>query len=114
MTTLQDVIAFIASEADADDISRIHGATKQRTRTLRDIRAAAVKIGSEVKITDISPKYLSGMRGEVTEINGKHATVLLTKDDTDVLRYSGRRFFVPSGVDRYTLGGLPLSTLVAA
>lgn len=110
--TLQDTIAFIVSEADESALDKITSALTERRKALRSIRAAAVTTGDHVRIGEISPKYLSGLTGEVVGTEGRLAKILLDEESTLTLRFASRRssrFFVPSDTDRYELGGVPLS-----
>jgi hypothetical protein len=113
MTTLSDVLGFIASNATQDDIARIHDAANTRTRTLRTIRAASVDVGSAVKIVNIKPKALAGLTGTVQSHNGKHATVLLDERSTTTLRFSRVKSagYVAADVTQHPFGGIPLSCL---
>lgn len=118
MTEFSDVAAYIATQADAEDITRIYDLCKTRNRALRDARSAGVRVGSNVVLAEISPQYLIGLRGVVESISNKRgakrATVTLDADSTHRLRYAGDRFFVPPDVETYDLTGVPLSSCVPA
>ncbi|MGW1976671.1 hypothetical protein [Streptomyces sp. NPDC001889] len=94
--------------ADEDALGRIQSALNQRTRTLREVRAAAVTKGARVRIDNIKPKYLTDLTGTVTAIKQNRtraiATVELDPDSTDLLR---ERTYVPAGVERHLLPGIP-------
>ena len=111
MATLQDTIGFIATEASESDIERIFDAARQRSRALRQIAAAAVSVGSTVKVTDISPKYLGGLTGTVTSIRGAHCDVTLDDASTQALRFNRRNTrFEVGDTQNYVLRGCPLSS----
>lgn len=110
--TLQDTIAFIVSEANESALDQITSALTERRKALRSVRAAAVAVGAPVRIGEISPKYLSGLTGEVVSTEGRFARILLDEDSTVNLRFATKRttrFTVPWETDRYELGGVPLS-----
>ena len=65
-------------------------------------------------IGDISPKYLSGLRGQVTSINGARASVTLDERSTAMLRRATSRFRIAPETTNYLLGGVPLSCLTNA
>jgi hypothetical protein len=108
--TLSDALGFIASEATEDDCNRIIEVVRGRHKTLTVMRAATLTTGATVTLNGLSPKALNGLRGTVTSIEGQRATVLLTEDSTDRLRWSRTRYsgLVASAVREYSLGGVPL------
>ena len=109
--TLSDVLDFITDEATDEDLDRIYEAAKLRNKALRAKIAARVRVGAEVKIGGIKPKYFDGLTGVVTKTTGTHATVRFDARSTDVLRYKGaRRYYIPADTTEYEVGGLPLST----
>lgn len=112
MITLSEVLEFISTQADDTDIERIYTFAKDRTRQLRDLRAAQVSVGANVRLANLSPKYLNDLTGEVISISGKRCTVRLTKKSTETLRWASQRFVVPAGIECYELGGVPLSSCV--
>lgn len=75
-------VEYVLERADEHDLNGIAQAMNSRRRLLREKAAAAVTLGATVTITDISPKYLSGLVGTVKDIvagRGKQiATVTLT------------------------------------
>jgi len=77
MTTISEVIAFITDEATTDDLALIFPAFRTRQTRLANVRAADVKIGAKVKLTNLSPNYLNGNTGTVKTITGARATVQL-------------------------------------
>lgn len=108
-TTLQDVLSFIADKADRDDTDRIFAAARARTKALNAVDAAAVKIGVDVELGGLSPKYLNGLSGTVKGIDGSYASVLLDESSTVTLRYTPRsRFQVPAESQRHLMTGIPL------
>ncbi|MFJ3714092.1 MULTISPECIES: hypothetical protein [unclassified Streptomyces] len=96
--TLAQVVRYITLHADETDIDRIYAAAKERGRTLRNIRAAAVTKGVDVTIAGIRPAYLNGLSGTVTELEQKRTqtvvTVRLDAESTDLLR--AHRYVPPS------------------
>lgn len=110
MITLQDTITYVTSQADEQALEHVIDAVKQRRKALRSVRAAAVGVGAQVRIGEISPKYLIGMTGDVVDIVGNRATVRLNEESTLLLRLKGtRRFYVPDDQLCYDLDGIPLS-----
>lgn len=109
--TLSDVIEYVTDHADEQDLDRIYAAAKMRTKALRAKVAASVRVGADVSMTGISPKYFEGLTGVVTRIDGDRARVRFDERSTDVLRYKGsRRFFIPLDTKEFETGGFPLST----
>lgn len=106
MTALTDVVAFI-SQADRNDLDRIVDHVKDRRRTLGNILAAAVRVGSEVTIGPISPKVLTGLTGTVKSISGKRCDIELDEASTRTLRFVPSRFHIPEGQEHYLLAGVP-------
>lgn len=111
-TTLSDVIGFITG-ATSDQLDLLSKAINDRRQSLRNERAALVKVGMKVVLSGVSPKYLDGMTGTVDAITGTRATVRLDEESTNRLRLTGRRFLVPSTVREYELQ-VPLAGLEAA
>jgi hypothetical protein len=112
MPTLQEVVTFTATEATAEDLDRIFGAINLRRKALASVRAANVTKGAGVKLTNLTPKALNGLTGEVTEIAGERCTVLLDTKSTATLAYGRTKFAYPASSapdGRYTLNGVPLS-----
>lgn len=74
MTTIQDVLDFVALHADQPDIENIWAACKRRQKYLRDNRAASnaasLRPGDRVRLSGLSPKYLNGLTGEVVDVLG--------------------------------------------
>ncbi|MEU2159425.1 hypothetical protein ABZ532_31350 [Streptomyces sp. NPDC019396] len=121
MTTLEQMTAFIVSDADDAALNHIIDAVNTRRKADRRkaeaIAAAKVTKGATVRLDKLSPAYLNGLRGIVAEIThprrGKpHATVTLDADSTARLRYSGRRFHVAPDVTNYDMHGVPLTCCV--
>lgn len=107
--TLLDVLGFIASQADRDDTDRILVGVQARTKVLGSIDAAAVTVGADITTARLQPKYLTGLTGTVKSIDGKYASILLTEDSTDRLRYTRQqRFDVPSDEKQHLVRGIPL------
>ncbi|MCX5207487.1 hypothetical protein OG897_39555 [Streptomyces sp. NBC_00237] len=123
-TTLEQMTAFIVGDADDAALEHIIEAVNTRRRGDRikaeTVAAATVTKGATVELAKLSPAYLNGLKGIVSEVDrprrGKpRATVTLDADSTDVLRYNGsRKFFVAPGVTNYDLHGVPLTCCVTA
>lgn len=104
MTTLTDVLDFISTKANQDDIERIWEFANKRTHALRDIRSANVRQGSLIRLVNISPKYMAGLSGRVDMIRGKTATVTLDKASTrELKRQRQNRFYIPPDCEEFTL-----------
>jgi hypothetical protein len=109
--SIQEVTDFIVDGATSEDLDRIYAAAKIRRTALRAKVAASVRVGTEVTLREISPKYFAGLTGVVTKIDGQRATVRFDARSTDVLRYKGaRRFYIPAATAEYQAGGFPLSS----
>lgn len=106
--TTTEVLTFIYN-ADGDFLDRVIEAVKHRRSALRSIDAANVRVGAEVTIDEIRPKYLVGLSGKVTAIKGQRCTIRLDKESTTTLRYLSPRFTVREDVEEHELGGIPLS-----
>ncbi|MFH0246382.1 hypothetical protein ACGRHY_29075 [Streptomyces sp. HK10] len=108
--TLEAAIGFVSLHASQDDLDRIYAAAKQRTKVLREARAAAVTKGVTVRIDNIKPKYLSGLTGTVTDVSQSRTRTLVTveldPESTTTLRMASARP-IPDGVERYQLTGVP-------
>ena len=80
MTTTDIIITIMAGSVDAD-LQRISDALRERMRqqrtTARFTVAASIKVGDTVRIVDCRPKYLVGMRAEVTGITGTQVSLRL-------------------------------------
>lgn len=111
-TSFADVMAYIALHASAEDIERIHLATRDRSRALRSVRAATIRTGSKVALVNLSPKYLNGLTGVVGAIKGARADVLLDAESTSRLAWSGRsRYSIAPGAAEFTVPGVPLTAM---
>jgi len=108
MPTLEQAIEYITQGATESDIERIYAAAKERSRALRNVRAAAVRVGAEVQISGIRPKYYVGMSGTVKTVEQKRTraivSVLLDARSTEELRL---HTFVPNEVERFEVHGIP-------
>src|SRR5690625_1295834 len=105
-TTLSDVLAYIANEATTTDVQPIADAIRQRQKPLMDQRAATVTEGTTGTLANITPKYLNGLSGTVTDVIGSRATFLLDEASTNILRATRqRRFPVSPNEERRTLNG---------
>lgn len=111
MTNLADVATFI-SGASPDDLERVGGFIKSRHKALRELRAAAVSVGAKVRLTNLSPKYLNDLTGEVTSIKGQRCTVELDEGSTIHLRYGrgGSARFNPGDAKNAVIPGVPMSS----
>ena len=83
MSNLQTVIAGIYDLNDLNDLKKVFDAASDRQKSLRKRDAAVavstLAVGDQVKLRDISPKYLNGATVEVTGING--STIHVKKID---------------------------------
>lgn len=105
--TITDVLDYVHTRADDQDIESLVQAARTRRKVLGEQRAATVRVGLEVCLDGLSPKYLNGLTGTVDTLDGNRAAVKLDEVSTDRLRTSGRRFHVPIDTRRYLLGGIP-------
>ncbi|WNV83092.1 hypothetical protein [Umezawaea sp. Da 62-37] len=110
---LSDVVGYVLEHADDNDLAAIAQAMKSRRTILRMKAAAAVTVQTRVTIDGLSPTYLNGLCGVVTEIvNGRGeqlATVTLDKASTARLAVSSTRYGHLAGRDSHDLRGVPLS-----
>lgn len=99
--------AVLALTSDAD-LATVLQVVKDR-RTELSMR---LEVGKAVRIDGISPKYLNGLTGRISDIQrgtGKPiATVTLDVASTARLRATGRRTFIPPQEQNHPLGGIPL------
>lgn len=83
MTTIQDVLVYIATRAATDEIGLIYDTCKDRSKALRNVAAAvnlaSLKPGDRVVLHSLSPKLLNGASGTITMVNAK--SVDLDLDD---------------------------------
>lgn len=94
------------STATAEDLDVYIDAIRRRRKDLTAIRSADVRSGSEVKTAGMSPKYLNGLTGTVTEITGQRCTLLLDPHSQDMLRGTKFAYQLPH------LRGIPKAGLV--
>lgn len=113
--SMVDALTFVASATSDDELDRIVAAVNARRRTLREVRSAAVTIGSVVTIQNLSPAYLNGLTGKV-EANSRgkrtRVDVRLDEQSTKILRFQGGRFPVGADTTEYLLGGVPITSLI--
>lgn len=100
--TTSDIVNAILTAEDYDE-DKVVAAIKQRRATQRLISTAAklqaTKIGTQVALTGLSPKYLNGLRGKVTALRGKRVIVDLDEGSQHLLRISSAgRFSNPVNV----------------
>lgn len=108
-TNLTDVLTFIADKASADDLERIWNAARNRQKTLRAVRAAAVQVGQDVVLDGLSPRQLNGLTGTVVSISKASGQVRLDEASTRRLRAARlTRVHVPDNVTEHVLH-VPLS-----
>lgn len=105
--TIEDVFEYVHGHADEEELDSLVEAFKARRKALSQKRALNVKVGTEVTLSGLSPKYLNGMSGTVETVNGTRADVRLNEASTRRLRYSGKRFYVPEDEEQYLLPGVP-------
>ncbi|WP_433463920.1 hypothetical protein [Spirillospora sp. CA-128828] len=109
--TQADILQYIIAVTDKSDLDRLAAAIRNRRGDLLSFRAASVKVGSTVRLDNISPKYLAGMTGKVTEIDGRNCTISLTENSIKDLRYTPRGKNIPPGAREYLIR-VPLKTCV--
>jgi hypothetical protein len=108
--TFDEVVDYVTTHATNEELEELQAAMNARNSILQAQRAAAVRVGSTVTFVTIAPKYMEGLTGEITSIDGKHATVRLNVRSTNTLRVKGRRrFFIPPTTQRYEVSGIPLT-----
>jgi hypothetical protein len=113
MSDIDRIITFTLDATPAD-LDRIQAAITTRRNFFRAARAATVYVGAEVELTNIKPKTLAGLQGEVTQIKSERCDVRLTRGATQVLAASGIKFGQAAALHadddgRYTIHGVPLS-----
>lgn len=112
--TFADVIAYIDSQTTAEDVDALHETLRNRQRTLRDRRAALVRVGAKVTTTGLSPKCLNDLTGTVTKMDRTRGTITLDEKSTRTLHNdpSNRRYYPGSKATSYDIPGVPLTSLV--
>ena len=106
-TSINDVIGFIAGHADENDINLIHQTIKTRNSLLKSQRQSDIKIGDQVELLGLSPKYLNGLMGVVSQ-KGTRSSIVLDERSTGRLRIAGRkRFWIAPDANEYELTGIP-------
>lgn len=116
-TTIADVITFVASQANEDDIERLLTAIKARRSILSQVRAASLAVGDEVTINGISPAVLNNLTGTVKSISGNRAEVELTVGSTERVAYGRHSRFSASAHHAanekkgLSVPGIPMSCL---
>lgn len=113
MTDITAVLTYTATEATAADLDRIINAVKTRRKFFGAARAATVTIGADVELTNLQPKVLNGLTGEVVKIHSNRCDVRLTEGATKVLAASGTKHGNAAlrtiGIEPcYTLSGIPM------
>lgn len=98
MTTIAEVLSFIASEATDGDLDAIFAMSKKRHRTLRDVKAATnattLAAGDKVRLSGLSPKYMNGEIVEVVEVVG--VKIRVKSDHTIGRIWAGEPFTIPA------------------
>lgn len=110
-----DTLDRIAVASD-DELDAFFAAIKNRRTALLAQRALTVQIGTKVRLTDLSPRYLNGLTGTVSEFRSgrKYVTVMLDEDSTQRLRIEGRRkYHVTPEQTEWPLGGIPTGCCIA-
>jgi hypothetical protein len=111
MTTKEDVLAFIVTQATSADLQEFADAAKVRKASV----ARSMRPGTPVVINGISPKYLNGLKGTVKVIEKNRCTVTLDAVSTQMARVKGTgRFYIAPDATSYDLSGIPLVCAVAA
>lgn len=105
--TIEDVFEYVHGHADEEELDSLVEAFKARRKALSEKRALNVKVGTEVTLSGLSPKYLNGLAGTVETVNGSRADVRLNEESTQRLRFKGKRFYVPMDEETHLLTGVP-------
>jgi hypothetical protein len=114
-TEYTDVVAWITSEATADDVARLEIVLQVRRKGLRTAQAAQARHGMAVVLDGLSPKYLNGLIGTIDGLNGRRCSVLLSPESTDRLRHTTqKRFYVSADMTRFLLRGVPTTCCLPA
>lgn len=102
MTSLQDVLTYITTQATTEDYDRIAAACNQRNKVLH-AEAAAQTIaelnpGDEVETFAVRPKYLSGLTGKFLSLDNSHKgkTLAVVKLDRVSVLQAGPRYVNPA------------------
>lgn len=97
-----ELMTYLVSQASSTDLDTINTARQQRITTLATDLAA----GDTIVIINVSPQFLQGLAGDVTEVDHAAGTcrVLLTEESTQRLRWQySNRFPVPDDAVRHPL-----------
>lgn len=78
--SIEDVLAFITSEASREDLESISAAQKSRREILTIQQTATLRRGSRVRLTGISPKSIEGATGTIQDIARKRASVVFDEE----------------------------------
>ncbi|MFB6886721.1 hypothetical protein ACFCY8_38565 [Streptomyces noursei] len=109
--TLLSSIDFISLHATQEDLDRVYAAAKQRTRALREARAASVTKDALIRLANVKPKYMDGLTGKVVDVrHGRSTTkvdIELDPESTNRLRF--HRANIPDDVERHKLTNVPAS-----
>lgn len=113
--TYDDVIKFITTEADREQLTSIANAHNARTKILRSVQtaqaAATVKVGLAVELTGLKPKYLNGLKGKVTKVERERVQVELDEDSSTTLQFTRQSRYHRIGTAPMTVPGLPVGCL---
>jgi preprotein translocase subunit YajC len=99
MTTFQEALDFV-STATEQEVRLLFDAGNRRAKTIRANQAAAnaatLTVGSKVRTKGLKPKYLSGLPGTVTRVDGSKISIEVDESHQfETGRYS-RNFTVPA------------------
>lgn len=68
MTTMDEVRTFVGKEANLTELDELKGLIERAKK----YQASRIPVGTRARITDVRPKYLAGLTGEVVGFeNGK-------------------------------------------
>lgn len=89
-----ELVTFVIAAATRGDLDALDEIRRQR---ITDLVSTSVKVGAEVTVTDVSPKYLAGLTGTVESVDTSEAkcVVLLDEQSTDRLRWDGGANYTP-------------------
>ena len=73
---LKDILLSIANGEHDESFDTIKEAIKGRKETLNGLKKMEMRVGSRVRVTDCSPKYLNGTMATIKKINSKKIVIV--------------------------------------
>src|SRR5699024_4220336 len=92
-----------------DEIDAILAALRNRDNELREQRAEHATVGRRIVISDILPRYLDGLVGDIEHSDGDWVSVRLTAESTGRLRFCGQPDYDTGAELRFLITGVPAS-----